>query len=369
MGSGKFTEAHMSADGSMEMLFQRLVLEKMTVCILLGVIDREGLHEHICHLLDCSEVSEDLLRLVEKRAGGNFLYVQEFIGSMGDAGILLRDGGHVTVESKDTLAVPERIEALIASRVDSLSPSQQYLLRTAAAIGKQFKLEMLVAIHPNTDMLTTLDKDMRELVRKRFLEFTGEGKDTLHFCHTYVQEAVYSSALVDTNKQINSSCAQYFEIYYADDLSPHFGSIAKHYHSALEYQQAAHYAVLAVDFALANNMYDSCIKFVEMAMSMTELLGKRYLPGNRFKSTAKEQAHLHFQAGTARYATGNVNMSIYHFETCIKLHGHHVINHNPGMYLETLYNKSFVTILAKRNLQHNVITDALSMTDEKMEKG
>jgi len=175
----------------------------MTVCLVLGAIDRSGLQEHICHLLDCTEASEELLNLVENRAGGNFLYVEEFIISMGDAGILVREGGRVTVESEDTLAVPDKIEALIASRVDSLYPSQQYLLRTAAAIGQEFKLEMLIAIHPNTDMLSTLERDMKELVRKRFLEFTGEAKDTLRFCHTYVQEAVYSSALVDTQKQIH----------------------------------------------------------------------------------------------------------------------------------------------------------------------
>jgi tetratricopeptide (TPR) repeat protein len=355
-------------DSGLNLAFQQLIYEKMAVCILLGNIDRESLHEHICHLLDCTAVSEELLNVVEKRAGGNFLYVQEFIGSMGDAGILVREGGgRVTIESEDTLAVPDKIEALISSRVDSLFPSQQYLIRTAAAIGKEFRLEMLVAVHPNTDMLSTLERDMKELVRKRFLEFVGDEKETLRFCHTYVQEAVYMSALVDTNKQIHRSCAQYFEIYYVDDLSPHFGSIAKHYKLAQQFQQAAHYSILASEFALSNNMYESTIEFVDIAMEIVQKMGRRYKPSNRFKTSSRELAHLHFQAGTARFATGNLQASIFHYEQCIRMNGHLVLNRNPAMYIERVMNKAQVLLMANRKVQHGVVSDALALTDESMD--
>ncbi len=342
-------------------LFGALIHEKEAICIVLGSIDRDALHEHVCHLLDCSQASEELMAMVEKRAGGNFLYVQEFINSVNDAGLLIRQDDIITVESEDTLAVPERIEALISSRVDALSPSQQYLLRTAAAIGRSFKLDMLIDVHPNTDMLGTLEKDVKELLRKRFIEFIDEDKfNELQFCHTYVQEAVYQSALVDTQKQIHRSCAQYYEIYFVEDLAPHFGSIARHYLAAAQWQQAAHYSVLASTFAIENNLYESTIEFVDMAQRLIDKLGKRHIPTNCFKSSQREQAHLHFQAATARFATGNERLAIKHFELCIRTYGYRVLKGWPWVKLERMANITILQIYAYKNSQHSLVTEQLA---------
>ncbi|GMI57406.1 hypothetical protein TeGR_g9956 [Tetraparma gracilis] len=367
IGASSRDETDLVEDDHERNLFWTLINEKCAICLVLGVIDRAALHEHICHLLDCASVSDELLNVVDRRAGGNLLYVHEFIGSMSDAGLLVRNGTKMTIESEDTLAVPERIEALISSRVDALQPSQQYLLRTAAAIGRQFMLSMLVHVHPNTDMLRTLERDIKELVRRRFLEFVGDSHDQLQFCHTYVQEAVYNSALVDTQKQIHRSCAQYFEIYFVEDLGPHFGSIAHHYFSAEEWQQAAHYSSLAATFALEQNMYESTIGLVETSLMLIDQLGKRYVPSNRFKNREKEQAHLHFQVATARFAAGNFGKSIFHYEKCIKLHGYHVINEYPWVRIEELSNKFILSAVAFQGVPHSLVTDQLAATDALME--
>ena len=125
--------------------------------------------------------------------------------------------------------------------------------------------------------------------------------------------------------------------------------------------------MLASDFSLSNNMYESTIEFVDLAMDIIEKMGRRYLPSNRFKTAQRELAHLHFQAGSARFATGNMALSITHFEQCIKHNGHMVLNLNPAMYLERVFNKTLVLLLASRKVQHGVVTEALAMTDENMD--
>jgi predicted ATPase len=47
--------------------------------LVLGALEESALREHIARLLEVEEISEQLLKLIESKTGGNLLYIQELV--------------------------------------------------------------------------------------------------------------------------------------------------------------------------------------------------------------------------------------------------------------------------------------------------
>jgi hypothetical protein len=212
-------------DSSLREFWELEGIEKVT----LGTLDESALREHIAGLLEVDNISENLLRLVENRTGGNLLYVLELVSSLIESGMLLYDDKSVDLKNDvDELVVPDNVQAVIASRLAGLSANQQSLLQTASVIGREFTLPLVIEVHPASDMLTTVSSDMQEIVRKRLVErIVGSGGNdsaTLQFSHKFVQESIYQSCLVSTRKQVHRSIAKYLELDKAEQLSNYYGT-------------------------------------------------------------------------------------------------------------------------------------------------
>jgi len=146
--------------------------------------------------------------------------------------------------------VPDNVQAVIASRLAGLSPSQQSLLQTASVIGREFTLHMVVEVHPASEMLGNMANDIKEMVRKRLVERVvgnsgGEDGSELQFSHKFVQESIYLSCLVSTRKQVHKMIAKHLEIDKSDQLSNFYGIIAHHYLQAGEARSACLYLQLS----------------------------------------------------------------------------------------------------------------------------
>src|SRR5439155_22122763 len=90
--------------------------------------------ELVSHLITNVLSTELELRVLE-RAGGNPLYAEEFVRLLAD-----RDPGAGEME------LPETLQALIAARLDTLSPERKSLLQDAAVLGKVFWVGALAEI-------------------------------------------------------------------------------------------------------------------------------------------------------------------------------------------------------------------------------
>ena len=82
-------------------------------------------------------VSEQVRQAILERVGGNPLYAEEFVRLVADRGL---------GETGDGLAFPESVQALIAARLDTLSPERKGLLQDAAVVGKVFWAGALAAM-------------------------------------------------------------------------------------------------------------------------------------------------------------------------------------------------------------------------------
>jgi predicted ATPase len=191
---------------------QEFVEEDGVQRMVLGALEEGALRQHIAALLEVEEISEQLLKLIESRTGGNLLYIQELVSeraseasakkhgawdvapamhpnllvcsqvsSLIESGMLKYNDKSVDLKSNvDDLVVPDNVQAVIASRLAGLTTSQQSILQTASVIGRTFTLGMVTDVHPASEMLQTLSADLKEIVRKRLVERTvgsGGGDD------------------------------------------------------------------------------------------------------------------------------------------------------------------------------------------------
>ena len=120
-----------------------------------------------------------------KSAGGNPLYALEFVRMLGDRDI---------VSDAAAIALPESIHALIAARLDALSPSQRSLLQDAAVVGDTFwsgALATMASDQAGAGVAEPLrDMQRRGLIVKTAAQ-TIAGEDEYTFTHALIRDVAY----------------------------------------------------------------------------------------------------------------------------------------------------------------------------------
>lgn len=101
-------------------------------------------HRLLANLLEQHELPPTVAELVDDRAEGNPLFVEEMVHMLVDHGILTRgpDGWELQndVGGAD---IPDTLQGLLAARIDRLEPEARTALRVASVIGRQFAVPVL----------------------------------------------------------------------------------------------------------------------------------------------------------------------------------------------------------------------------------
>jgi tetratricopeptide (TPR) repeat protein len=123
------------------------------------------------------------------RAEGVPLYAVETVRMLLDRGVLVQEGAaYRPVAEITALAVPETLHALIAARLDGLSPDERRTIQDAAVLGKTFPKPALVAMtgmpEPELDGLLT------GLVRKEMLAVQADPRSPEHGHYGFLQDLV-----------------------------------------------------------------------------------------------------------------------------------------------------------------------------------
>jgi predicted ATPase len=249
--------------------------------IKLGPLEDSALRKHIAELLEVEQISEPLMALIENRTGGNLLYIHELVSSLIESGMLAYSDVGVDLKNDiDEVAVPDNVQAVIASRIAGLSPSQQSLLQTASVIGREFTIHMIVQVHPASEMLFSIGNDIKEVVRKRLVERVKGNSDDddsviLHFSHKFVQESIYESCLISTRKDVHRSIAGYLEIEKSDQLNNYYSVIAHHYTMAEEYRYACLHWQLASEVSSKMEMPKAVVTSLDKWIALKSKLDIR----------------------------------------------------------------------------------------------
>jgi len=217
------------------------------------------------------------------RAGGNPLYAEEFIRMLVDRGVLVQRGAAWEfTEDEEGIPVPETVHALIAARLDTLSPRRKALLQDAAVIGKVFwagALAELGGLGPRD-----VREDLHELARKELLRPARrpsiDGETEYAFWHVLIRDVAYGQIPRAARAAKHRAAASWIERIAGERVADSAELIAHHYEQALEFARAAgtdtgdleaqarRFLILAAERALRLDVAKAWI-FFERAFALT----------------------------------------------------------------------------------------------------
>jgi class 3 adenylate cyclase/tetratricopeptide (TPR) repeat protein len=175
---------------------------------------------------------EPAMQAIVARADGVPLYAVETVRMLvADGRLEERDGAYVPTGSLSELAIPDTLTALIASRLDSLDPTERALLQDAAVLGQSFTPDALAAVAGTAP--EELDARLRALVRRELLVLRADprapDRGQYAFVQSLIREVAYNTLARADRKTRHLAAARFFESLPTDELA---GALAGHYLAA-----------------------------------------------------------------------------------------------------------------------------------------
>lgn len=275
---------------------------------------------------------------IRNYSGGNPLFVEELCHSAAHDRLDRRSG--------PVHGGMAWLDKLIEARVDRLPQEQLELVRTAAVIGNVIPMQVLESItgcgadHPLVLALTEQD-----------VVYPGEQRGTLRFKHGIARDVIYHSVGLRQRKALHKRIAEALKQLAASGLEEEFyESLAYHYAASEQMAEAARYAELAGDKAMAASALDraqvqylAALKAIDLAapsddkhrrwMSLVQRLALAcaFDPSREQLEVQRRAVDMavaeHDEEGTARaefwtgysyYALGESRQAIAHLEVALE---------------------------------------------------
>ncbi|HXJ79643.1 MAG TPA: adenylate/guanylate cyclase domain-containing protein [Candidatus Methylomirabilis sp.] len=174
---------------------------------------------------------------LEGRARGNPLFVEEIVRSLVERGALHGErGAYAPAAPVDEIALPDTVQAVLASRIDRLSPRDKDVLQVAAVVGPDVPGDLLRAVAglPEPELAASLERlAAAELLGPA--EHPGEQS----FRHPLAQEVAYRTQLLDRRRRIHADVARALLAIHGSAASAHAALLAHHFEEAGEFLEAA----------------------------------------------------------------------------------------------------------------------------------
>jgi class 3 adenylate cyclase/tetratricopeptide (TPR) repeat protein len=145
-------------------------------------------------------LSTELKARILERAEGIPLYAVETVRMLLDRGMLVREGPvYRPLGPVETLEVPETLHALIAARLDGLTPDERRVLQDGAVLGKTFTRQALAALSNRSD--DELEPILASLLRKDVLSIQADPRSPEHGQYGFLQDLVRRVAYETLSKR------------------------------------------------------------------------------------------------------------------------------------------------------------------------
>jgi class 3 adenylate cyclase/tetratricopeptide (TPR) repeat protein len=247
----------------------------------------------------------ELRASIGARAEGIPLYAVETVRMLLNRGQLEEaNGAYRLVAEIDTLAVPETLHALVASRIDALEPEERRLVQDAAVLGKTFVVDALASVAGTpTD---ELEPALQSLVRKEILFLESDPRSAERGQYGFLQDLVrhvaYETLSRRDRKSRHLDAASFFETAFGDREQEVVEVVASHYLTALELETDAEQAD-----ELRAKVRETLARAGERAASLgaNEEAASSFVRAAELADDPLEEAQLRARAGNAARAFGD----------------------------------------------------------------
>ncbi len=171
-----------------------------------------------------------------ERAGGNPLYAEEFVRMLTDRGILQRRGRAWQIATDGEIPVPDTVQALIAARMDTLSPERKALLHDASVVGRVFWPGALSSMGnaDRDDVVNGLHDLLRKELVRPVRRSSMQGEEEFTFWHILVRDVAYAQIPRAQRAARHRKAAGWIEETAGERVGDHADILAHHYLQALD---------------------------------------------------------------------------------------------------------------------------------------
>jgi class 3 adenylate cyclase/tetratricopeptide (TPR) repeat protein len=235
--------------------------------ISLGGLNREEVARLVSHAAghELDEGERAISDAIYAETEGNPFFVRETLRHLRESGtIYLRDGRWVSDVGPSEIGLPEGVREVVGRRLNRLSAEANSALTVGAVVGRDFRLDTVVAV-------TGLDEDVAlsgidEAVEARLVDEIGVGR--YRFAHALVRSTLYDELSVTRRARMHRAVGEYLESARSDDVA----SLAHHFAAAAsgDVTKAVRYAALAGDRAQKQLAYDQAATFYQQALDLLD---------------------------------------------------------------------------------------------------
>ena len=230
-----------------------------------------------------------------ERAEGIPLYAVETVRMLLDRGALVQEGAvYQPTRTIEALEVPETLHALIAARLDGLTPEERRMLQDGAVLGKTFTKQALAALSGLPQ--DQLDPLLASLVRKEVLGVQADPRSPEHGQYGFLQDLLrrvaYETLSKNERKAKHLTAAEFLEQSWGENEVVEV--IASHYLDAF---------TLAPDTADASSIKAKACELLARAGDRAASLGaneegeRYFVQASELAGDAVTKARLEEQAG------------------------------------------------------------------------
>jgi len=218
------------------------------------------------YILGTEIMGEDLEELILNKTEGIPFFVEEFMKSLKDLGMIeWKDSGYYLAKDIQDIAIPSTIQEVIMARVDSLPDGAKSVLQTGSAIGREFSCELIKRVTgiPTPEMTPHLSvlRDSELLYERGIFP-----QATYIFRHSLTQEVAYDSLLQKKKQEIHERIGQAIEELFTDRLEEFYEILAYHYSRSGNHKKAYRYLKLSGDKAIQSHSSWEAFRFYKEAL-------------------------------------------------------------------------------------------------------
>jgi class 3 adenylate cyclase/tetratricopeptide (TPR) repeat protein len=236
----------------------------------IDLLSERDAEELVGTLLGTRNVPPDLIRRVQDKAEGNPLFVEEIIASLRERGLLVRRNGGFVWAKGGEVELPGSVHDIVRARLDRLDEPVKRTVQTAAAIGREFGLNVLRRV---SEITLEIDHYLQTLQRLQLIHETRFFPEPEYvFKHAVIQDAAYQSLLTQRRRELHAAIGRAIEELYADRLDDQAPILTYHYARSDHPDRALQYALLAGDRAVRLYANAEATTYYQQAVSLARTL-------------------------------------------------------------------------------------------------
>lgn len=218
-------------------------------------------------------LKNEFFETLKKTTNKNPFYLQQLLEYFLEQDLLIKQDGKWALRNNN-IQLSDSVNTVLTARIDRLDPLVKETVKTAAVIGREFDLSILLDVMRYNEVFSNQKVDLRQLLQEQVdIAEQGQiwrevGDQRYIFKYSILREAAYNMQLITRLQTLHRLTAKAIEKHFSDKLAPRYIDLAYHYEHADVFDQTCEYLHKAADFARNNYQNQKALDYYE------RLLGK-----------------------------------------------------------------------------------------------